>query len=250
MTNSILDKGLPVSSSGATISVGSQSKLQDQAAVPEPLRAPGDTVIRTSDRQIHVLAQMALPRIVLFGNVLSDAECDGLVALARPKLAQSHIVDPATGAFAEHAARTSEGTYFLAGEHPLVDRLDRRIAELLQWPVENGEGLQILHYRPGGEYQPQYDYFEPAVPQVTDTGGNRVATLILYLQSCEEGGWTAFPDVGFQVAPQKGCALFFSYSRPSPETKTLHAGLPVIRGEKWIATRWMRERAYLSRTVP
>ena len=214
--------------------------------MPEPMRYSGQTTIDTSDRRIFVLAQMAHPRIVLFGDVLSETECDELISLARPKLDGSRVVDSTTGTFTVDDSRTSEGTYFRGGENPLVDRIDRRLSELVRWPVENGEGLQILHYRPGGEYRPHYDYFDPSIPGVMDAGGNRVATLILYLHSCDAGGWTAFPDVGFEVAPRKGHALFFSYDRPATATKTLHAGLPVITGEKWIATRWMRERPYRS----
>ena len=39
-----------------------------------------------------------------------------------------------------------------------------RIAALVNWPVVNGEGLQVLHYRPGAEYKPHHDYFDPAQP--------------------------------------------------------------------------------------
>lgn len=212
--------------------------------LPEPLRRPTQTRIDVGDRVVSVLAQSEAPRIVLLGNVLSDEECDALIALARPKMEQARVVDPVTGQLEGHESRTSEGTYFLVEENELVATIDRRLARLIQWPVENGEGLQILHYRPGGEYQPHYDFFDPSVPGATATGGNRVATIIVYLQVPEEGGATRFTDIGFEVVPQKGCALFFSYECPSPETLTLHAGLPVVSGEKWIATRWVRERAY------
>lgn len=214
------------------------------AALPEPLRRPTQTVIDAGDRVVTVLAQSEAPRIVLLGNVLSHEECDALIALARPKMDIARVVDPATGRLEGHESRTSEGTYFLLEENELVAVIDRRLARLIQWPVENGEGLQILHYRPGGEYQPHFDYFDPSVPGATDVGGNRVATIIVYLEVPEEGGATRFTDIGFEVVPQKGCALFFSYGEPSPETLTMHAGLPVVRGEKWIATRWVRERAY------
>lgn len=212
--------------------------------LPEPLRRSTQTRIDVGDRIVTVLAQSEEPRFVVLGNVLSDEECDALIALARPKMDVARVVDPTTGQLEGHEARTSEGTYFLVEENPFVAAIDRRLARLLQWPIENGEGLQILHYRPGGEYLPHFDFFDPSVPGATDAGGNRVATLIIYLQVPDEGGATRFSDIGFEVMPQKGAALFFSYDRPSPDTLTLHAGLPVIEGEKWIATRWMRERAY------
>ena len=75
-------------------------------------------------------------------------------------------------------------------------------------------------------------------------GGQRVATIVMYLNSPEKGGGTTFPDVGVEVGPVKGNAVFFSYDRPHPSTKTLHGGAPVIAGEKWVATKWLREREF------
>ena len=62
-----------------------------------------------------------------------------------------------------------------------------------------------------------------------------------YLNTPEAGGATVFPDVGLQVAPVRGNAVFFSYDRPDPATRTLHGGAPVSAGEKWVATKWLRE---------
>jgi prolyl 4-hydroxylase len=117
----------------------------------------------------------------------------------------------------------------------------------VNWPVENGEGLQILQYGPGAEYKPHYDYFDPAepgTPTILKRGGQRVATLVMYLAEPEKGGGTVFPDVHMEVAPRRGNAVFFSYERPHPSTHTLHGGAPVLAGEKWIATKWLRERRF------
>ena len=122
-----------------------------------------------------------------------------------------------------------------------------RIARLLRWPVDHGEGLQVLHYRPGAEYKPHYDYFDPKEPgtaHIVRRGGQRVATLVMYLNNPLRGGGTTFPDVGLEVAPQRGHAVFFAYERPHPATRTLHGGAPVIEGEKWVATKWLRQREF------
>ncbi|RYF40819.1 MAG: 2-oxoglutarate-dependent dioxygenase, partial [Comamonadaceae bacterium] len=139
------------------------------------------------------------------------------------------------------------GMFFQRGEHEVVRRLEARLAALLNWPEENGEGLQILHYRPGAEYKPHYDYFdpvEPGTPTILKRGGQRVATIVMYLGEPEKGGGTTFPDVHLEVAPKRGHAVFFSYERAHPSTKTLHGGAPVLAGEKWIATKWLRERKF------
>ena len=86
------------------------------------------------------------------------------MALAQPRLARSETVQTETGASEVNDARTSEGMFFERGENALCQRIEARIAALLHWPVENGEGLQVLRYRPGAEYKPHYDYFDPAQP--------------------------------------------------------------------------------------
>ncbi|MEO7009222.1 MAG: 2OG-Fe(II) oxygenase, partial [Caldimonas sp.] len=142
---------------------------------------------------------------------------------------------------------TSAGMFFTRGENPVVERIEARIARLLDWPLDHGEGLQVLHYPPGAEYKPHYDYFDPAQPgtaALLRRGGQRVASLICYLSTPERGGATVFPDIGFEVAPVKGNAVFFSYDRPHAETRTLHGGAPVTAGEKWVATKWVRERRF------
>ena len=67
----------------------------------------------------------------------------------------------------------------------------------------------------------------------------------MYLNTPERGGATTFPDIALDVAPRTGNALFFAYDRPHPDTKTRHGGAPVLAGEKWIATKWLRERPFV-----
>ena len=66
----------------------------------------------------------------------------------------------------------------------------------------------------------------------------------MYLNTPEGGGATTFPDVGLEVSPVRGNAVFFSYDRPHISTRTLHGGTPVIEGAKWVATKWLREREF------
>ena len=99
--------------------------------------------------------------MVVFGNFLSPEECDALIAAARPRMARSLTVATQTGGEEVNDDRTSDGMFFQRGESALVQTIEERIAKLLQWPIENGEGLQVLHYRPGAEYKPHYDYFDP-----------------------------------------------------------------------------------------
>lgn len=213
-------------------------------AVPAPPIDDSPLYIDVGDRQVHVLQVITSPRVVVFGNLLSDDECDQLIAEAEPRMKRSLTVSIKTGGEEVNADRTSDGMFFSRGETPVVQALERRIAQLVRWPVLNGEGLQVLHYRPGAEYKPHYDYFDPAepgTPSILKRGGQRVATLVIYLNEPLRGGGTTFPDINLIVAPKRGNAVFFSYDRPHPATRTLHGGAPVIEGEKWIATKWLRE---------
>lgn len=218
--------------------------LPAQVPVPEPALAGSPSQLWALDRQVTVLATLRQPRLVVFGGLLSDDECDALVAAAAPRTERSETVVIETGGNEVNASRTSEGMFFGRGETPLCQRIEARIAALLNWPVVNGEGLQVLRYRPGAEYKPHHDYFDPAQPgmaPVLARGGQRVATLVIYLNTPELGGGTTFPDVALEVAPIKGNAVFFSYDRPHAATRTLHGGAPVLAGDKWVATKWLRE---------
>jgi prolyl 4-hydroxylase len=220
----------------------------------EPLRPlPGRRIsaatprLPAGDREVEVLIAVAHPRVVVFGDLLSADECEELIALAGARLSRSETVETSTGASEVNEARTSEGMFFLPAEFPVCARLEARIARLLDWPLENGEGLQILRYRPGAEYKPHYDYFDPAepgTPAILRRGGQRVGSIVCYLNTPAAGGATVFPDVGLEVAPVRGNAVFFSYDRPHPATRSLHGSAPVAAGEKWVATKWMRERRF------
>jgi len=250
-------------SSGWQALVAAQALEQARAAklgTPDlPLRAVGQRLptidlssgapsLWLGDRWVHVLMSLGHPRVVLLGGLLSEEECDAMVAAAKARLARSETVAANPVGSEVNAARTSDGMFFERGESELIQRVEARLARLMNWPVDHGEGLQVLRYRPGAEYLPHYDYFDPAMPgsdAILERGGQRVATLVMYLNTPTAGGATIFPDVKLDVLPLKGNAVFFSYERPDPSTLTLHGGAPVQEGEKWVATKWLREGVFV-----
>ena len=215
--------------------------------VPEPLQGAVAPTVWAGARAVQVLVTLRSPRVIVFGGLLADVECDALIELAGQRLVRSETVQSASGESEVNSARTSDGMFFNRDETALISRIEARMAALLDWPLENGEGLQVLRYGPGAEYKPHYDYFDPAqpgTPTILKRGGQRVASLVCYLNTPARGGATVFPDLHLDVAPVKGNAVFFSYDRPHPMTRSLHGGAPVLEGEKWVATKWVRERRF------
>ncbi|WP_425388503.1 2OG-Fe(II) oxygenase [Domibacillus robiginosus] len=193
--------------------------------------------IQTEDRKIKIIARLEEPLIVLLGNVLSDEECDELITLSKDKVQRSKI-----GAAREvNEMRTSSGMFFEGDESDLITKVEKRISFIMDIPIEHGDGLHILNYTPGQEYKAHFDFFSPTS---TASKNNRISTLVLYLNDVEQGGETFFPKLNFSVSPQKGMAVYFEYFYNDHDINelTLHGGAPVIIGEKWIATQWMRKQ--------
>ncbi|UGQ47994.1 2OG-Fe(II) oxygenase [Massilia endophytica] len=202
-------------------------------------------VIRTSDRLVRVSMRVGQPVVAVLDNLLTEEECDGLIALARGQLEPSATVDPLTGQNQVKDHRTSQGTFLKSEGSGLIQRVERRIAEVMNVPVSHGEALHILHYQVGAEYRPHFDYFDPANSGFAATlkrGGQRISTLIVYLNDVEDAGDTIFPKIHLSVVPKKGAAVYFEYVNESGQLDelTLHGGAPVVAGEKWVATKWMR----------
>jgi prolyl 4-hydroxylase len=210
--------------------------------------------VLVGDREVRVLARNAALGIYYLGDFLSDAECAAMIGHAGGKLAKSTVVDDDATGFVVSDRRSSEGAMFMRGENDTARAIERRIARLTDLPVDFGEGLQVLHYGPGGEYRPHFDYFNPD----TEGGkanlhrhGQRLVTVVMYLADVTNGGGTLFPELSLEFAATRGAALMFaSAARDGSLLKTsLHAGCPVIAGEKWIATKWIRPFPYEGRAA-
>ncbi|KAF3546437.1 hypothetical protein DY000_02009470 [Brassica cretica] len=205
------------------------------------------------------------PRAFLYHNFLTNEECEHLISLAKPSMKnQRWLMCKLEGAkTAACRVRTSSGTFLKRGQDEIVEEIENRISDFTFIPVENGEGLQVLHYEVGQKYEPHHDYFSDAYN--VKRGGNRIATVLMYLSDVEEGGETVFPaakgnisDVpwwnelsqcgreGLSVLPKKRDALLFWSARPDAtlDPSSLHGGCPVIKGNKWSSTKWFHFNEY------
>ncbi|MCM3708281.1 MULTISPECIES: 2OG-Fe(II) oxygenase [Cytobacillus] len=193
--------------------------------------------IFTQDRDIQIIAKFTEPLIVVLGNVLSDEECDQLIQQSKDRMQRSKVAN----SLEAEELRTSSSTFFEEGENELVARIEKRVSQIMNIPVEHGEGLQILNYKIGQEYKAHFDFFSSASRAASNP---RISTLVMYLNDVEQGGETYFPKLNLSVSPQKGMAVYFEYFYDDQNLNdlTLHGGAPVVIGDKWAATQWMRRK--------
>lgn len=189
------------------------------------------------------------PQVAVIDHLLSDQECDHLVQLGKDSVKPVGVVDATTGASVAHPHRSGIHAHLTMVDE-VLSRIENRLSVLLDWPVERFENLQVIRYEPGEEYRPHFDWFNPQAAGSAShlaRGGQRVGTLVMYLVVPSAGGATYFPNIGgFRAMPNRGSAVWFRNTDASgkPDSNTLHAGDPVAQGIKWIATAWLRERAF------
>ena len=186
------------------------------------------------------------PEIYVADNFLTDNECAHIIDKARPTLARSTVVDSGSSKGVVDTSRTSLGTFLSDSNDVVIKRLRNKIETITLIPSRNGEGIQVLNYKVGAEYKPHFDFFNPKTKGGSyhlNRGGQRVATCLFYLNTPDQGGETVFPKAPLRVRAIKNRAVLFYNVRDNGTTdpNSLHGGLPVLAGEKWIATLWLRE---------
>lgn len=200
--------------------------------------------------QVEQIQLSAEPKMVLLKNFLSEEECDYLIELSKPHLVRSQVLNDEGGEGVVDDRRLSEGFFIPPdSDNSILTAIEQRINRLTGYPQINGEDLYVLHYGVGGEFKPHFDYFNEETvggQEAIACGGQRVVTLVMYLNDPVEGGETIFPAIDITIKPQKGNAiLFYNLDSDGDEDMlSLHGGAPVKAGEKWIATKWIRQEAY------
>jgi hypothetical protein len=188
------------------------------------------------------------PRVAVVDGLLSADECRLLIAPAQPMLRGSQTTDPTTGQAIALPLRTSSD----ASLDPVLEDFALRAVQLRLCAAAGvdlvqAEHLVVLRYEPGQQYRPHRDYLpEATVARDRPQAGNRVRSICVYLNDVGAGGATEFPVAGVKVEPKAGSAVVFDNLLPdgSPDPDSLHAGLPVERGVKWLATLWLRQGRY------
>ena len=182
--------------------------------------------------------------LFILRNFLDAAECATLCALIDERRRPSTIADDQGIA----NFRTSE-TCDLDRDHPLVADVQARLSELTGIPVAHSEPLQGQRYAPGQEFRPHTDSFNPGGADYylnCADAGQRSWTAMIYLNEPEDGGATRFKTIGRTIQPETGKLLAWNnlLADGSPNPATLHQGMKVRRGTKYVLTLWYRERPF------
>lgn len=187
----------------------------------------------------------ASPDVVLYRGAVPLGVCAYVIEHAGPRIGPALVYDPRGGGMMRDPLRSSA----TASLGPLdldlaLVALNRRISALAGVVDAQGEFLSVMRYRPGEQYRPHFDNIPPG-PDL-DRNGQRIKTALLYLNDSYEGGETAFPASDLKVRGEPGDVVVFSNvtadGRGDPASR--HAGLPVTSGEKWLASKWFRERIF------
>lgn len=187
------------------------------------------------------------PQVEVIRGLLTADECTYVMARGAPYLQRAQVggVD---GAPMLTQIRTNDAMVFAYVETDVViQSIDSLVARVLACPAENGEQFALLRYRPGQAYAPHCDWIDPATPgkdrEVAESG-QRIATLLVYLNDEFRGGETHFVRLNWSFKGRRGDALLWRNVKPdgSIDPMTLHAGLAPTAGEKWLLSKWMRDK--------
>jgi prolyl 4-hydroxylase len=195
------------------------------------------------------------PKVYAIKGLLSDLECSHFQKIAKQNLKRSRVSgfdkDNNKKGLMDERRTSSQCWIKLSHDHITTD-VAVRISKLANIPLSHAESFQVVHYAISQEYQPHLDTFDPEVNEYRpylENGGQRISTAICYLNNVEEGGETIFPNLSKTVKPEKGKIIVFDNcykNSDKPHLDSLHGGLPVLRGEKWIVNLWFRKNSRIN----
>jgi len=181
--------------------------------------------------------------VTIIDNVLTDLECKRLIELGSKNFTKAGTLGKQIDGY-----RTADGSW-LKEKDELVDKVINMVSIMTGNPIENQEHVHIVKYNIGGEFKPHHDFFHENEEYYKDhikLGGQRITSCLFYLNDNFEGGETEFPLKKLKVTPRTGRLLIWSNVKPDDtlDYESLHAGLPIISGVKYVAIVWIRESKF------
>ena len=188
------------------------------------------------------------PLVWVFENFLTSVESEHLLDAADSRLQRALVSSAASGV--ESAGRSGRNCWLKHNHSELTEQILSRVALLVNLPRQNAESFQVVHYGENQEYAPHFDAWDASTERgmrCMEKGGQRLLTCLFYLNDVSKGGGTCFPKLDLEVQAKKGRMLLFYNCHSESIIRhpySLHAGLPVSKGEKWACNLWFRERTY------
>lgn len=188
------------------------------------------------------------PRVFIIENFLNEFEANYIIDIAKDKVRPSSVGNNDGGGVRSSETRTSRNTWIPRSTSNITDSISRRVADVLRLDEKiltssaNAEDMQVVNYKNGQKYDSHHDWGVSGYPE------SRFITMLMYLNDQFDeasGGETAFPkggaNAGFKLRPKKGTAAFFYNLLPdgNGDDLSLHAALPVTKGEKWLGNFWI-----------
>ena len=245
----------------ASMAAAGVGQPQSWARAVEHLRRAAEAGSSVAEAQLHVLDEEGgeawptwslqaekrvlnlAPKTVAIDRFIGPRACAWIIARTKGRLMPSLVVTP-TG---PEQVEARGGSYFAMNFvecDVIVLLLRMRIAETIGVPLGALEEPQVLHYEVGQQFTRHYDYLDVGDPNI-ETVGQRLATFLVYLNEDYAGGETEFPTLDLKHKGTAGGALYFANIQGdgTPDTRSIHAGLPPRAGEKWVFSQWVRNRA-------
>ncbi|WP_262695664.1 2OG-Fe(II) oxygenase [Kordiimonas aquimaris] len=188
------------------------------------------------------------PHIRTLEGFLDARTCSYIIKQATPLLQRAYVNDGEGGAVLDTTRTNSAMSFFPLDNDLVIQSVNKKIAAFLGGPVAHGEPLSALHYTPGQTYQDHYDFFNPDYPAHVphlESGGQRIKTFLVYLNDGFAGGETCFPKLDWKYKGKVGEAIVFDNvdDKGNLISDSLHAGLPTLSGEKWLLSKWLKDKA-------
>ena len=187
------------------------------------------------------------PLVVVVDDFVTDTERKHIINQAKRGMGAAMVTTAEGNRVSE--GRTGRVTWVKHNKTPIVRGLVKRVSTLVGIPVSHAESLQVVHYAETEEYRTHHDAWDLSTEkgqQRTERSGQRLVTALMYLNEVDAGGSTTFPKLKVDVEPVPGRMVLFHNTTElgGLHTKSLHGGLPVIGGEKWVCNLWFRAEPY------
>lgn len=194
----------------------------------------------------HTFVLAVDPMVAYADAVLSPEECAHIMQQAQSRIQRAKVsLDEGAEII---PGRSGSNCWLRYADDPMIQAIGERLSAIVGIPLSHAEALQVIHYGPQEEYRPHYDAYDLSTQRgqrACKYGGQRIVTGLLYLNAVEAGGATVFPRLHIEVQPKPGRLVLFNNIGDDltlPHPQSLHAGTPVLQGEKWACNVWFHTR--------